>query len=136
MSASIKVVVQSVDGALNVPSAALGRGGGGQTVTVVKNGKTSAVPVLVGLRGDTSDEILSGVSAGEQVQIAAPSFSTSTSSSTAAATGAGTGRLGGGLGGAAGGLGGGLGGGGLGGGGGGAGGGGFGGARALAGGGG
>jgi macrolide-specific efflux system membrane fusion protein len=115
MTGSAQVVVQQVEGAINVPAAALSRSGGSQVVTVVRNGKQVQVPVVVGLRGDNSVQIVSGLNEGAQVAIQQTSFSARTGLS---GTGTGGGLGGGGLGG--GGLGGGgLGGGGLGGGGGG-----------------
>ncbi|MGI8558544.1 MAG: hypothetical protein ACR2ND_09585 [Solirubrobacteraceae bacterium] len=69
MSASVSVVAQQVEDALNVPSAALSRGRGGQTVSVQQGSKQMQVPVIVGLRGDSSVEILSGLREGEEVTI-------------------------------------------------------------------
>jgi multidrug efflux pump subunit AcrA (membrane-fusion protein) len=118
MSASASVITGQASG-VTLPNAAVTGSGSLATVDVMKNGKTVPTQVVVGLRGDSRTQIISGLNAGDQVMItvALPSLS---STSTTGGTGAlGSGRLGaGGLGGA--GLGGGgLGGGGLGGGGGG-----------------
>ena len=70
----------------------------------MKNGKTVSQQVVVGLRGDTRTQIISGLSAGDQVVItvALPSLSSTSTSGTGAGT-LGGGRLGGGgLGGAGG----------------------------------
>jgi multidrug efflux pump subunit AcrA (membrane-fusion protein) len=98
MSATAEVVVKQAEG-VNVPTSAISAG----AVTVVRGGKDVRQPVVIGLAGNSTTIILSGLNAGEVVVL--PS-----STSTAGASGSrlGTGRgLGGG-----GGLGGGLGGGG------------------------
>jgi macrolide-specific efflux system membrane fusion protein len=100
MSASATVVVERVDDAVNVVTAAISRGVGGSTVTVVKGGKAVRQQVSTGITGDSTTQILSGLNAGDQVQVPI------VTNSATAGGGTGTGRLGGG------GLGGGLGGGG------------------------
>jgi multidrug efflux pump subunit AcrA (membrane-fusion protein) len=47
------------------------------TVTVLRNGRTSVVPVQVGLVGDNGTQILSGLSPGDTVVL--PSVSTANS---------------------------------------------------------
>ncbi len=70
MSASIQVVTGEVSNALYVSAAAVSGTGSNRTVTVVKqDGSTQVVNVTVGLQGDTNDEITSGLTQGEQVQI-------------------------------------------------------------------
>ncbi|MFZ0379742.1 MAG: hypothetical protein WAL38_18080, partial [Solirubrobacteraceae bacterium] len=61
------------------------------TVNVLKNGKTVPTQVVVGLRGDSRTQIISGLAAGDQVvvMITLPSLSST------ATTGSGTGTLGG-----------------------------------------
>jgi hypothetical protein len=82
---------------------------------VLKNGAQQTVPVVAGLKGDTTTEIVSGLSSGEQVvtSTGATLFSSGAATggtSTTGATGAaGARRLGGGGGGFGGGLGGGIG---------------------------
>jgi macrolide-specific efflux system membrane fusion protein len=70
LSASIQVVPGEVSNALYVSAAAVSGTGSSRTVTVVKqDGSTQVVNVTVGLQGDTNDEITSGLTQGEQVQI-------------------------------------------------------------------
>ncbi|KOU35559.1 efflux RND transporter periplasmic adaptor subunit [Streptomyces sp. WM6378] len=74
LSASIEVVTGEASGALSVPTAAVTGTGANRTVTVVKaDGTTERTPVTVGLEGDSSDQILSGLSEGEKVQLASVS---------------------------------------------------------------
>ncbi|MFE4859066.1 efflux RND transporter periplasmic adaptor subunit [Streptomyces sp. NPDC056670] len=76
LSASIQVVTGEASGALSVPTTAVTGTGANRTVTVVKaDGTTERTPVTVGLEGDSSDQILSGLSEGEQVQLASVSAS-------------------------------------------------------------
>jgi macrolide-specific efflux system membrane fusion protein len=107
MTASAQVVVSQIDGVVTVPSSAISRRGIASTVTVVSGGKKSVRPVVTGITGDSTIQVISGLTAGQQVAIAIP---------TGSARGAGAGGLGGGglrgLGGGLGGGGGGFGGGG------------------------
>ncbi|MFF4104760.1 efflux RND transporter periplasmic adaptor subunit [Streptomyces sp. NPDC001903] len=74
LSASLQVVVGEASGALSVPTAAVSGTGANRTVTVVKaDGTTVRTPVTVGLEGDGTDQILSGLTEGEQVQLTAVS---------------------------------------------------------------
>ncbi|WP_406180054.1 efflux RND transporter periplasmic adaptor subunit [Streptomyces sp. NBC_01006] len=74
LSASIQVVVGEASGALSVPTAAVSGTGANRSVTVVKGDGTAVrTPVTVGLEGDSTDQILSGLTEGEQVQLAAVS---------------------------------------------------------------
>ncbi|MER7466635.1 hypothetical protein [Streptomyces sp. NPDC097981] len=71
LSAAIQVVVGEASGALSVPTAAVSGTGANRTVTVVKaDGTTVRTPVTVGVEGDSADQILSGLTEGEQVQLA------------------------------------------------------------------
>jgi membrane fusion protein, macrolide-specific efflux system len=90
MSASATVVVERVDDAVNVVTAAISRGVGGSTVTVVKDGKAVRQQVSTGITGDSTTQILSGLNAGDQVQVPI------VTNSATAGGGTGTGRLGGG----------------------------------------
>lgn len=105
MSASVAVIVGQAQG-VNVPNAAVTGSGSLATVTVLRNGKQTQQQVAVGLRGDSRTQILSGLSAGEQVAIktALPSLSSATTSTTGSSTGTlgGTGGRAGGFGGAGG----------------------------------
>jgi len=96
MSATAQVVVSQAEGAISVPSTAISRTGGESTVTIVKNGKDVVTPVVTGVVGDSSTQILSGVQVGQQLVITTRTNLGSTTTGTAAT----------GLGGAAGGLGG------------------------------
>jgi macrolide-specific efflux system membrane fusion protein len=69
MTASAQVVVSQVDDAIGIPSAALSRAGGAQAVTVVRGGKHVSQPVVTGLQGDSSIQIVSGLNAGDQIVI-------------------------------------------------------------------
>ena len=92
MSASASVVTGQASG-VTVPNAAVTGSGSLGTVNLMKNGKEVSQQVVVGLRGDSRTQIISGVSAGDQlvITIALPSLATSTGSS-----GTGSGTLGGG----------------------------------------
>jgi multidrug efflux pump subunit AcrA (membrane-fusion protein) len=101
MSASASVITGQASG-VTVPNAAVTGSGSLGTVTLVKNGEDVSQQVVVGLRGDSRTQIVSGVSAGEQlvITIALPSLSsTSTSGSSGSGTLGGGGLGGGGLGG-------------------------------------
>jgi membrane fusion protein, macrolide-specific efflux system len=83
MSASASVIVAQAHG-VTVPNQALSGSGSLATVNLMKNGKTVSQQVVVGLRGDTRTQIISGLKAGDQVviTIALPSLSsTSTTGS-------------------------------------------------------
>jgi HlyD family secretion protein len=106
MTASVTVTVNRREGVLNLPSAAV-RGTGTSATVSVMNGKVQTTKTVgVGLRGDTTTEITSGLNAGDTVVLPSGTIS---GVSTQLGTGTGTRFGGGGLGG--GGLGGGLGGG-------------------------
>jgi macrolide-specific efflux system membrane fusion protein len=111
MSASAAVIVGQAQG-VTVPNAAVSGSASLATVTVLRNGKQTQQQVAVGLRGDSRTQIISGLSAGEQVVIKTtlPPLSSTTTSTTGAASGTlgGTGTRPGGLGGAGGGAGGGA----------------------------
>ena len=106
MSASASVIVTQAQG-VNVPNAAVSGTGSLATVTVMRDGKQTQQQVVVGLRGDSRTQIISGLSAGEQVVIktalpALNSATTGTTSSTGTLGGTGArpgGGFGGGLGG-------------------------------------
>jgi macrolide-specific efflux system membrane fusion protein len=101
MSASAAVIVKQAQG-VNVPNAAVSGTGSLATVTIEQSGKQSQQQVAVGLRGDSRTQIISGLSAGEQVVIktvlpplSSPATSTtSTSSGALGGTGARTGGFG------------------------------------------
>jgi len=99
MSASATVIVGQAEG-VTVPNQAVSGTGSLGTVQVMNNGKTATQQVVVGLRGDSRTQIVSGLRAGQQVviTIGLPSLR-----STPSTSGGSTGTLGGtGLGGGAG----------------------------------
>jgi multidrug efflux pump subunit AcrA (membrane-fusion protein) len=108
MSASAAVIVSQAQG-VTVPNAAVSGTGSLATVTVLRNGKETQQQVAVGLRGGTRTQIVSGLSAGEQVVIKTtlPPLTSATTSTTGGSSGtlggSATGTRPGGFGGAAGG---------------------------------
>jgi hypothetical protein len=67
MTADVSVVVETATNVLEVPSAAVTTTGLSSTVTVLKNGKDVTTRVTVGLVGNSTTQILSGVTAGEKL---------------------------------------------------------------------
>jgi macrolide-specific efflux system membrane fusion protein len=110
MTASVTVQVASHPNVLEVPTAAIQTQGGASFVNVDQSGKPVLTPVTTGLQGDSTTEITSGLSAGQQLLVSTGTASTSTAATTATRTGtgaAGGGAFPGGGGGGAGGFGGG-----------------------------
>jgi macrolide-specific efflux system membrane fusion protein len=109
MSANATVTTGERDNVLNVPNAAVSGSGSTATVKVLKNGVQTTVNVVAGLKGDSSTEIVSGLTAGQQVVTSSGVVATAGAGAAAGTTGraGGFGGAGGGLSGAAGGLGGG-----------------------------
>lgn len=64
---TVQVVVDQAEDVLSVPTSAVTTAGGRTTVTVLENGRQVVKPVEVGVRGDTSTEIKSGLREGEEV---------------------------------------------------------------------
>lgn len=70
LSASIQVTTASASDALSVPTAAVTGTGTNRSVLVVNaDGSTTRTPVTVGIEGDSTDQITSGLSEGQRVQI-------------------------------------------------------------------
>jgi multidrug efflux pump subunit AcrA (membrane-fusion protein) len=67
MSANASVTTGERDNVLNVPNAAVTGSGSTATVKVLANGAQSTVDVVAGLKGDSTTQILSGLTAGQQV---------------------------------------------------------------------
>ena len=84
MTADVSVVVDTATNVLEVPSAAVTTAGLTSTVTVLKNGKDVTTPVTVGLVGNSTTQILSGVTAGEK--LVEPTATISPSSGTTGST--------------------------------------------------
>lgn len=92
MSASASVITGQATG-VNLPNSAVsGTSGTVAHVNVLKNGKTISTPVVVGVVGDDRTQIVSGLTAGQQVVVTEtlPSLSTTASSGSSS-----TGTLGG-----------------------------------------
>ncbi|WP_432926659.1 efflux RND transporter periplasmic adaptor subunit [Microbispora sp. CA-135349] len=66
-TATARVTVGKADDALTVASSAVTTAGGQTTVTVLENGRQVVKRVQVGLKGDTTTEITSGLQEGDQV---------------------------------------------------------------------
>ncbi|WP_248960736.1 efflux RND transporter periplasmic adaptor subunit [Sphaerisporangium perillae] len=64
---SVQVIVAKADDVLTVPTSAVRTAGGQNTVTVLVNGKQVAKTVEIGVKGDSTTEIKSGVQEGDQV---------------------------------------------------------------------
>jgi multidrug efflux pump subunit AcrA (membrane-fusion protein) len=103
MSATALVIVAQAQG-VTVTSGAVTGSGSLASVNVVRSGKATATPVVVGLKGETTTQIISGLTAGQQVLVttvlpSASSTATASASSTTSRSGAasalGTGAAGG-----------------------------------------
>ncbi|MGI8664770.1 MAG: efflux RND transporter periplasmic adaptor subunit [Jatrophihabitans sp.] len=68
--ASVQIQVASVNNVLTVPSSAVHALGTFSTVTVLSKGKPTPVRVTIGAVGSDRTQIMSGVSAGQQVVLA------------------------------------------------------------------
>lgn len=87
-SANISVTTATAKNALTVPSLAITTTGTRQTVNVVKNGTTTAVTITTGITDNGRTQVLTGLSAGDQIELPAIS-STLDTSTTTGRTGAG-----------------------------------------------
>lgn len=83
MAATAKIITSVSDNVLLVPSSAITKTNGEQTVKVVSNGETKVVTVETGSSNDTQTAILSGLSEGDTIVTSTTTTgTTSTSSST------------------------------------------------------
>jgi macrolide-specific efflux system membrane fusion protein len=102
MTASVAVTIAEKDNVVQVPTAAVTGSGRNARVTVLKNGVSQTVPVVAGLAGDSSTEIVSGLTAGEtyviSTTVARPTGAATGTATTPTRGGAGLGGLGGGAG--------------------------------------
>jgi macrolide-specific efflux system membrane fusion protein len=96
MTASVKVIVNHADNVVYLPSSALTARGTSATVNVeigTNPNKTTPTPITLGLRGDTSTAVTSGLKAGDKIvvvrQVSAGGVGTSTGAGARAATGGG-----------------------------------------------
>jgi multidrug efflux pump subunit AcrA (membrane-fusion protein) len=92
MTANVSVITDSKSDVLELPSAAITTTGTTSTVSTIDNGTKSTHPVVVGLVGSSTTQILSGVNIGEVV--VEPTVSVTSGATTTA--GAGTAGVGGG----------------------------------------
>lgn len=67
MSADVDVVTAEAKGAVNVPTSAITNTGRGATLTVLRDGQNVVVDVVTGVEGDSTTQIVTGLSAGETV---------------------------------------------------------------------
>ena len=67
MTARVSIQIGESKNVLVAPLAAIKGNKGQQYVMVVRNGKTQSTPVTIGLVGDDKNEILSGVTEGEEI---------------------------------------------------------------------
>lgn len=67
MTANVAVIAARRDNVISVPSAAISTAGGASTVTVRVDGVDETRPVVTGLKGDGTTEIISGLDPGDQV---------------------------------------------------------------------
>lgn len=94
-SASVVITVAEADGVLSVPAAAVRTSGTTNVVTVEQNGRPVSRQVEIGVRGESTVEIKSGLSEGDSVVLTAASPTTSSGSNGQQRTG-GLGGFGGG----------------------------------------
>ena len=81
MTADVSAIIAERDNAVHVPTAAVTGSGANATVTVLRNSKQVSAPVVAGLKGDDSTEIVSGLRAGQTVVL--PTVPLSSASGTA-----------------------------------------------------
>ncbi|MFD2466983.1 efflux RND transporter periplasmic adaptor subunit [Amycolatopsis silviterrae] len=79
-SASVVITVAEADGVLSVPAAAVRTSGTTNVVTVEQNGQPVPRKVEVGVRGESTVEIKSGLAEGDRVVLTAASPTTSSGS--------------------------------------------------------
>jgi HlyD family secretion protein len=70
MSAVIRLKVRQAADAITVPASAVVSADGRDTVWAVQDGRYQAVPVRLGVQGEETVQVLSGVSAGQQIVVA------------------------------------------------------------------
>jgi multidrug efflux pump subunit AcrA (membrane-fusion protein) len=99
MTANVSVIVSEVDNAVHVPTAAVTGSGANASVTVLQSKKQVRMPVVAGLKGDSSTQIVSGLKSGATVVLPTVAITTPTGGATPGGFGGGgggTGRFGGG----------------------------------------
>ena len=81
MSASANIITSTTENAIIVPSTAVQTVGGQSVVQVVKNGKTTSVPVTIGASNDSETQITKGISVDDAVVTNPTTSATATTSS-------------------------------------------------------
>jgi membrane fusion protein, macrolide-specific efflux system len=89
MSASASIIVGQAQG-VTVPNSAVSGTGQIATVTLDKNGKKTQRQVAVGLRGNSRTQIVSGLSAGDQLAVTTTLPPLTSGTSSTSSTGSGT----------------------------------------------
>jgi macrolide-specific efflux system membrane fusion protein len=89
MSASASVIVSQAQG-VTVPNSAVSGSGSIATVTLLRNGQKTQQQVAVGLKGDSRTQIVSGLSAGDQLAVTTTLPSLTSGSPSTSSTGSGT----------------------------------------------
>ncbi|GAA3510879.1 HlyD family efflux transporter periplasmic adaptor subunit [Aeromicrobium panaciterrae] len=74
-TATVTVTTAKAEGVIAVPASAVTTSNGVSTVKVVKNGKSKATTVTIGVEGDTYTEIKSGLKVGDTIELGAVSSS-------------------------------------------------------------
>lgn len=101
MTASVQLVVNHADGVVTLPASAVTARGTTATVNVMKGTDTKVTtptPITIGLKGDNTIEVKSGLAAGDKVVVVRQSTTGVGTTGTRTRTGTGTGTLGGGTG--------------------------------------
>ncbi len=80
MAATASIITETKSDVLLVPATAVQAQNGGYTVKLMKNGQASTTAVEIGLSSDSQTEIVSGLSAGDEV-VANPAVSSASQSS-------------------------------------------------------
>jgi len=100
MTANVSITTAEKDNVLELPSSAITATGNTAVVEVLQpNGTTIAKTITIGMRGDTNDEITSGLNAGDRIVVSLGTRVSSGGSTVTTTSGSRTGGGGGGLGG-------------------------------------
>ncbi|MBO1417335.1 efflux RND transporter periplasmic adaptor subunit [Streptomyces sp. FH025] len=103
LSATVQVITGEADAALSLPTSALSGTGTSRTATLVhEDGSTERVGVTVGVEGDSTVQVLSGLKEGDKVELASTSGGNGFPNASFPGLGGGGGRGGAGAGGAVG----------------------------------
>jgi multidrug efflux pump subunit AcrA (membrane-fusion protein) len=94
MSATASIITAQAQG-VTVSNQAITGSGSNASVQLVKNGKTVATPVVVGLKGSSRSQIVSGLKPGDMVKVTITLPALGASSSSSSTTSSSSSRLGG-----------------------------------------